>query len=38
MLTLAYDAALRREVLCPLRTGDVDPACCTLLIVPRHSG
>ena len=26
MLALAYDAALRREELCSLRTDDVDPA------------
>jgi integrase len=26
MLALAYDAALRREELCSLRTGDLDPA------------
>jgi integrase/recombinase XerD len=26
MLTLAYDAALRREELCALQTGDLDPA------------
>jgi integrase len=32
MLALAYDAALRREELCSLRTGDVDPAHRTLRI------
>ncbi|MGP3943716.1 site-specific integrase [Streptomyces sp. 6N106] len=32
MLTLAYDAALRREELCSLRTDDVDPAHRTLRI------
>jgi integrase/recombinase XerD len=26
MLALAYDAGLRREELCSLQTGDVDPA------------
>jgi integrase len=26
MLALAYDAALRREELCSLRTDDLDPA------------
>ena len=32
MLALAYDAALRREELCSLRTDDVDPAHRTLRI------
>ena len=32
MLALAYDAALRREELCSLRTDDVDPARRTLRI------
>src|SRR5260370_12805279 len=32
MLALAYDAALRREELCLLRTDDVDPAHRTLHI------
>ncbi|MFE4626032.1 tyrosine-type recombinase/integrase [Streptomyces mirabilis] len=32
MLALAYDAALRREELCSLRTDDADPAHCTLRI------
>ncbi|UZG60302.1 tyrosine-type recombinase/integrase [Rhodococcus opacus] len=32
MLALAYDAALRREELCSLRTGDLDPAHRTLRI------
>ncbi|WP_235618220.1 tyrosine-type recombinase/integrase [Streptomyces sp. CB02400] len=32
MLTLAYDAALRREELCSPRTDDVDPAHRTLRI------
>jgi integrase/recombinase XerD len=32
MLALAYDAALRREELCALRTGDLDPAHRTLRI------
>jgi integrase/recombinase XerD len=32
MLALAYDAALRREELCSLRTGDLDPARRTLRI------
>ncbi|WP_307846535.1 site-specific integrase [Rhodococcus sp. CX] len=32
MLALAYDAALRREELCSLRTDDLDPAHCTLRI------
>jgi integrase/recombinase XerD len=32
MLALAYDAALRREELCSLRTGDLDPAHRTLRV------
>lgn len=32
MLALAYDAALRREELCSLQTGDVDPAHRTLRV------
>jgi integrase/recombinase XerD len=32
MLALAYDAALRREELCRLRTDDVDPAYRTLRV------
>jgi len=32
MLTLAYDAGLRREELCALATGDVDPAARLLRI------
>ena len=32
MLALAYDAALRREELCSLRTDDVDPAHRTLRV------
>lgn len=32
MLALAYDAALRREELCLLRTDDVDPSRRTLRI------
>ncbi|MCZ4525833.1 tyrosine-type recombinase/integrase [Rhodococcus erythropolis] len=32
MLALAYDAALRREELCSLRTDDLDPAHRTLRI------
>ncbi len=32
MLTLAYDAALRREELCCLRTDDLDPAYRTLRV------
>jgi integrase/recombinase XerD len=32
MLALAYDAALRREELCSLRTDDVDPANRSLLV------
>ncbi len=32
MLALAYDAALRREELCALETGDVDPAARLLRI------
>ena len=32
MLALAYDAALRREELCLLRTDDLDPAHRTLRI------
>ncbi|CAN5525373.1 site-specific integrase [soil metagenome] len=32
MLALAYDAALRREELCSLRTDDVDPARRTLRV------
>lgn len=32
MLALAYDAALRREELCSLRTDDLDPAHRTLWI------
>jgi integrase len=32
MLALAYDAALRREELCSLRTDDVDPAYRTLRV------
>ena len=32
MLALAYDAALRREELCALRTDDLDPAHRTLRI------
>src|SRR5215470_9837832 len=32
MLALAYDAALRREELCSLRTDDIDPAHRTLRI------
>ncbi len=32
MLALAYDAALRREELCALETGDIDPAHCLLHI------
>lgn len=32
MLALAYDAALRREELCLLRTGDLDPAHRTLRV------
>lgn len=32
MLALAYDAALRREELCALRTDDVDPAHRTLRV------
>jgi site-specific recombinase XerD len=32
MLALAYDAALRREELCSLRTDDVDPAKRTLRV------
>ena len=36
MLALAYDAALRREELCSLRTDDVDPAHRTLRIGRRR--
>ncbi|MFJ1551109.1 tyrosine-type recombinase/integrase [Streptomyces sp. NPDC088246] len=32
MLALAYDAALRREELCSLRTDDLDPAHRTLRV------
>jgi integrase/recombinase XerD len=32
MLALAYDAALRREELCSLRTGDLDPAHRTVRV------
>lgn len=32
MLPLAYDAALRREELCSLRTDDLDPAHRTVLV------
>ena len=32
MLALAYDAALRREELCSLQTGDLDPAHQTLRV------
>jgi integrase/recombinase XerD len=32
MLALAYDSALRREELCPLRTDDLDPAHRTLRV------
>jgi integrase/recombinase XerD len=32
MLSLAYDAGLRREELCALRTGDLDPAYRTVRI------
>jgi integrase/recombinase XerD len=32
MLALAYDAALRREELCALRTDDLDPAHRTLRV------
>ncbi|WP_323138271.1 MULTISPECIES: site-specific integrase [unclassified Streptomyces] len=32
MLALAYDAALRREELCSLRTDDIDPAHRTLRV------
>jgi integrase len=32
MLALAYDAALRREELCSLRTDDFDPAHRTLRV------
>src|SRR5689334_23369060 len=32
MLAPAYDAALRREELCSLRTGDLDPAHRTLRV------
>jgi len=32
MLALAYDAALRREELCSLQTGDLDPAHRTLRV------
>jgi integrase len=32
MLALAYDAALRREELCALATGDIDPSPCLLRI------
>ena len=32
MLALAYDSALRREVLCSLRTDDLDPAHRTLRV------
>jgi integrase/recombinase XerD len=32
MLALAYDAALRREELCSLRTDDLDPAARTLRV------
>ncbi|MFF2041752.1 site-specific integrase [Kitasatospora sp. NPDC058170] len=32
MLALAYDAALRREELCSLRTDDLDPAHRTLKV------
>lgn len=36
MLALAYDAALRREELCSLRTDDLDPAHRTLRIRRRR--
>jgi integrase len=32
MLALAYDAALRREELCSLRSDDLDPAHRTLRV------
>jgi integrase len=32
MLALAYDAALRREELCSLRTDDLDPAHRTVRV------
>lgn len=35
MLAFAYDAALRREELCSLRTGDIDPSHRTLHIRPE---
>jgi integrase len=38
MLALAYDAALRREELCALRTDDVDPAHRTLRVRAETTG
>jgi integrase len=35
MFALAYDGALRREELCSLQTGDVDPSARTLTISTR---
>src|SRR2546421_184968 len=35
MFALAYDGALRREELCTLQTGDVDPSARMLTIRPE---
>lgn len=37
MLAVAYDAALRREELCSLRTEDVDPAHRMLRVRPKSA-
>jgi site-specific recombinase XerD len=37
MLAMAYDAALRREELCGLETGDVDPSARLLRIRPENT-
>jgi integrase/recombinase XerD len=37
MLSLGYDAALRREELCLLRTDDIDPAHRTIRVRPETS-
>ena len=37
MLALAYDAALRREELCSLRTGDLDPGQRTLRVQAQNT-